>query len=80
VRLTDFISSLIQVPFLNLMSNLVERAGAVHVRLGGNSQETATLVNSTADGRILEKDYQGLTNPVCEHAHHTSCHSLHLLD
>ncbi|KAJ2932239.1 hypothetical protein H1R20_g4863, partial [Candolleomyces eurysporus] len=37
-------SSFIQVPFLNLMANLQERAGGVLVRLGGNTQEFATMV------------------------------------
>ncbi|KAH6912214.1 hypothetical protein BKA70DRAFT_1384741 [Coprinopsis sp. MPI-PUGE-AT-0042] len=37
-------SSFINVPFLNLMSNLEERAGSVVVRLGGNTQEYAALV------------------------------------
>jgi hypothetical protein len=46
------------------MSNIVERAGSVKVRIGGNTQESATLVQSTPDGRILEKDQQGTFNPV----------------
>ncbi|KJA16300.1 glycoside hydrolase family 79 protein [Hypholoma sublateritium FD-334 SS-4] len=49
-------SSLLQVPFLNLMANLQQRTGRIHVRVGGNTQETATLVESTSDGKILEKD------------------------
>ena len=56
--------TVIQVPFLNLMANLQQRAGAVKIRVGGNTQETATLVESTPDGRILEKDIQGVSNPV----------------
>jgi hypothetical protein len=47
--------SLIQVPFLNLMSNIVARTGHVKVRVGGNSQEEATLVDSLDNGKILEK-------------------------
>lgn len=46
------------------MANLQQRGGRVHVRVGGNTQETATLVDSTADGRILEKDVSGVSNPV----------------
>ena len=57
-------SSLLQVPFLNLMANLQQRVGRVNIRVGGNTQETATLVPSTQDGRILEKDLKGITNPV----------------
>ncbi|EAU87916.1 hypothetical protein CC1G_01563 [Coprinopsis cinerea okayama7 len=37
-------SSFLNVPFLNLLANLEERAGSVVVRLGGNTQEYATYV------------------------------------
>ena len=57
-------SSLLFVPFLNLMSNIKQRAGHVRVSVGGNTQETASLVASLADGKILEKDYNGVSNPV----------------
>ncbi|KJA24861.1 glycoside hydrolase family 79 protein [Hypholoma sublateritium FD-334 SS-4] len=57
-------SSLLQVPFLNLMANIQQRSGGVVVRVGGNTQETASLVESTSDGRILEKDLKGSTNPT----------------
>ncbi|KDR78254.1 hypothetical protein GALMADRAFT_266767 [Galerina marginata CBS 339.88] len=56
--------SVLQVAFLNLMSNIQQRAGAVHIRVGGNTQETATLVMSTPDGKILEKNLHGVTNPT----------------
>ncbi|KAH9476924.1 Beta-glucuronidase [Psilocybe cubensis] len=56
--------SFLQVPFLNLMANLQSRTGRVNIRVGGNTQETATLVNSTPDGLIIEKDYEGATNPT----------------
>jgi hypothetical protein len=49
------------------MSNLVKRTGSVQVRVGGNSQETASLVQNTTDGHILEKNLQGISNPVCRH-------------
>lgn len=52
------------VPFLNLLANLQERAGRVTIRIGGNSQETAILVPSLADGNTLEKDKSNLYNPV----------------
>ncbi|KAF8624038.1 hypothetical protein AX15_006061 [Amanita polypyramis BW_CC] len=58
-------STLLNVPFLNLMANLVKRSGRVNVRVGGNTQETATLVQNTTSGRLLEKDYNntlGTTN------------------
>ncbi|KAG5645144.1 hypothetical protein DXG03_006861 [Asterophora parasitica] len=57
-------STFIQVPFLNLMSNLAKRAGRVTVRVGGNTQETAELVDSTPDGRMLEKNISGASNPT----------------
>ena len=59
------ISSVLQVPFLNLMANLQQRGGQVLIRVGGNTQETAVLVPSTPDGLIIEKDLAGATNPVC---------------
>jgi len=37
----------LQVPFLNLMANIVERAGSVYLRWGGNTQEYARLVPDT---------------------------------
>ncbi|KIJ18005.1 glycoside hydrolase family 79 protein [Paxillus involutus ATCC 200175] len=57
-------SSFLQVPFLNLMANLRERAGSVRVRLGGNTQDYATLVSSTPDGAALEKYYDKESNPT----------------
>jgi hypothetical protein len=47
------------------MSNMVQRAGQVNIRIGGNSQEEATLVPSLADGKIIEKDSTNTSNPVC---------------
>lgn len=43
--------------FVNLMGNLQKRAGRVPVRVGGNSQEDAILVDSANLGTaILRKD------------------------
>ncbi|KAJ7168530.1 hypothetical protein C8R46DRAFT_1267699 [Mycena filopes] len=42
-------------PWLNLMSNLQARGGSVRVRIGGNTQETATMVASLPDGKMMEK-------------------------
>lgn len=53
-----------QVPFLNLMANIKQRAGRVHIRIGGNTQETATLVASIPDGKAIEKDKTSATNPT----------------
>lgn len=52
------------VPFLNLLANLQERGGGVTVRVGGNSQEAAILVESIPDGNVLEKDKSDVSNPV----------------
>jgi len=57
-------SSLLQVPFLNLMSNLIERAGWVQVRVGGNSQESAELVSSLPNGTMLAKDTNNTSGPT----------------
>ncbi|KAG6815750.1 hypothetical protein H0H87_011662 [Tephrocybe sp. NHM501043] len=57
-------SKTLQVPFLNLMANLQERSGRVNIRVGGNTQETAVLVESTSDGKILEKNITGSSNPT----------------
>jgi hypothetical protein len=54
-------SSLLQVPFLNLMATLVERVGWVQVRVGGNSQDSAELVSSLPNGTILAKDLTNTT-------------------
>ncbi|KAJ7200294.1 hypothetical protein GGX14DRAFT_466601 [Mycena pura] len=54
-------STFIQVPFLNLMANIQQRAGSVMVRVGGNTQESAKLVDSLPNGRILEKDLINVT-------------------
>jgi hypothetical protein len=50
-------SSFIPPPFLNLMSNIVERAGSVNIRCGGNTQEKAVLVatDSIANGSTFAK-------------------------
>ncbi len=57
-------SSFIQPPFLNLMSLVAERAGRVHVRVGGNTQETARMVMSLPDGKAIEKQKIDTNNPV----------------
>ncbi|KAH7922605.1 glycoside hydrolase family 79 protein [Leucogyrophana mollusca] len=49
-------SSFLQVPFLNLMANIRERAGEVHIRVGGNTQETATLVENLPGGVMMAKE------------------------
>ncbi|OCH92577.1 hypothetical protein OBBRIDRAFT_886183 [Obba rivulosa] len=55
-------STYLQVPFLNLMSLVAERAGGVHVRVGGNTQENATFIPNGPDA-IEKKAVPGsLTN------------------
>lgn len=60
-------SSYIHPTFLNLMSLIVERAGRVHVRIGGNTQERARMVPSLGDGKAIEKEQVDSNNPVCAH-------------
>jgi hypothetical protein len=57
-------ASRIKPPFLNLMSNIITRAGAVHIRVGGNTQEDATLVPSLPDGKMIEKNTGNSTSPT----------------
>ncbi|KIM82064.1 glycoside hydrolase family 79 protein [Piloderma croceum F 1598] len=57
-------STLIQVAFLNLMANIVDRSGTVKVRVGGNTQDTAVLVNEIPNGADLTKDYGDTSNPT----------------
>jgi hypothetical protein len=57
-------SSVLQVPFLNLMANIKERVGSVYIRVGGNTQETASLVDSLPNGEILYKDNADTNNPT----------------
>lgn len=57
-------ASFIQVPFLNLMSTLAARSGEVHVRVGGNTQDYATLVDSLDQGRVIDKLSDDLGNPT----------------
>ncbi|KAJ6512845.1 glycoside hydrolase family 79 protein [Mycena sanguinolenta] len=55
--------SFLQVPFLNLMSNLQARGGSVRVRIGGNTQETAAMVESLPDGKMMEKQNSSVGYP-----------------
>ncbi|KAF5386537.1 hypothetical protein D9757_005918 [Collybiopsis confluens] len=57
-------STILQVPFLNLLATIQQRSGSVRVRVGGNSQDTASQVASLDDGKVLEKDLSGVTNPT----------------
>ncbi|KAI0073209.1 glycoside hydrolase family 79 protein [Panus rudis PR-1116 ss-1] len=57
-------SSFIQVPFLNLVSTVIQRTGRFNIRIGGNTQETARLVDQTIDGRMIEKQSIDPNNPT----------------
>jgi hypothetical protein len=57
-------STLVAIPFLNLMSNIHQRGGPVSIRVGGNTQESSKLVDFIPDGRILIKDYNNTSNPT----------------
>ena len=68
-------SSTLNVQFLNLMSIMVAKAGAVHVRVGGNSQEEAFLVDHIDDGHIIEKDNDNTRGRVCARLPRPACSS-----
>ena len=57
-------STYIQVPFLNLVSLIVQRAGSFHIRVGGNTQETARLTDVLSDHKMIEKQGIDPNNPV----------------
>ena len=46
------------------MSSLTQRGGRVNVRVGGNTQDYATLVPSLPNGKMIQKQNTGNTNPV----------------
>jgi hypothetical protein len=68
-------SSFIAVPFLNLMSNLEERSGGVVIRLGGNTQEYASMVDSLPKGASFSKASFNSNQTVS-----STFHSLYLLE
>ncbi|KAJ7266877.1 glycoside hydrolase superfamily [Mycena haematopus] len=62
--ITQLCPSYIQVPLLNLMANIQERAGAVHVRVGGNTQEFAYFVDTLPENRAISKEKADTNNPT----------------
>ncbi|KAJ7573171.1 hypothetical protein C8J56DRAFT_1132347 [Mycena floridula] len=47
------------------VANQIQRSGRVNIRVGGNSQEQATLVDSLPNGRMLAKgSREGSSNPT----------------
>ncbi|RPD77295.1 hypothetical protein L226DRAFT_533296 [Lentinus tigrinus ALCF2SS1-7] len=57
-------ASFIAVPFLNLLATVADRAGRVRIRVGGNTQETATLVDSLPSNEMIAKDKENASNPT----------------
>ncbi|KAJ8523178.1 hypothetical protein ONZ45_g296 [Pleurotus djamor] len=57
-------SSHIAVPFLNLMGNLQHRAGHVRVRVGGNTQEFARMVDELPNFAAIAKEQINVQNPT----------------
>ncbi|RDX55721.1 glycoside hydrolase family 79 protein [Lentinus brumalis] len=57
-------STNLHVPFLNFMSIIAEKAGEVHVRVGGNTQDTAYMVDSLPNGKFLDKNREDASNPT----------------
>jgi hypothetical protein len=54
----------VSLVFTRLLDNIAERGGAVRVRVGGNSQETAVLVDSVDGGTVMSKNNGDTSNPV----------------
>lgn len=46
------------------MENIVQRAGSVHVRCGGNTQDYAYYVDTLPEGKSISKESASTTNPV----------------
>lgn len=57
-------STHLQPPFLNLMQNLVDRGGPVRIRLGGNTQEFAFMVDELDGGKAVSKQKADSRNPT----------------
>ncbi|KAJ7634934.1 glycoside hydrolase family 79 protein [Roridomyces roridus] len=57
-------SSFIQVPLLNLLSNIAQRAGAIHIRIGGNTQELAYYVPTLPNDHAISKEKADSNNPT----------------
>ncbi|GLB45264.1 putative glycosyl hydrolase family 79 C-terminal beta domain [Lyophyllum shimeji] len=57
-------ASHIQVPFLNLMGQIQQRAGGVHIRMGGNTQDFAYWVENIPNGHATSKEKSDPKNPT----------------
>ena len=52
---TRLCRTFLNVPFLNLLAALQARSGSIHIRVGGNTQENATVVDSLPGGVTVYK-------------------------
>ncbi|KAJ7649955.1 glycoside hydrolase family 79 protein [Roridomyces roridus] len=55
-QLINMYSTRLAVPFLNSLANLQARGGSVRVRVGGNTQDYATMVPSLPNGTMFLKE------------------------
>ena len=46
------------------MATLASRGGEVHIRVGGNTQDYATLIDSLPQGNVIHKMAQETNNPT----------------
>ena len=64
-------SSLIAPTFLNFIANIASRGGGVPIRIGGNTQEFAVMVDSIPGanntGKVFGKEDSGSTATVSDY-------------
>ncbi|KAG5642016.1 hypothetical protein DXG03_003788 [Asterophora parasitica] len=56
--------SYLQVPFLNLLGQIQQRAGGMHIRIGGNTQDFAYHVDHIDGGYATSKETKDARNPT----------------
>lgn len=61
------------------MSNIRQRAGEVRIRVGGNTQETASFVDSLPDGDMALKEPSNLNDPTSTPALRYTADALYML-
>ncbi|KAG6856827.1 hypothetical protein H0H87_000304 [Tephrocybe sp. NHM501043] len=57
-------SSYLSVPLLNLLGQIQERAGGLHIRIGGNTQDFAYHIDSIDNGHATSKEKGDSNNPT----------------
>ena len=57
-----------------MLATVADRAGSVRVRVGGNTQELATLVASLPDNAMIAKDHSVDDNAPTQ----VLCHAMHI--